>query len=102
LPEHKLIPGRRLRVDTTVVECNIHYPTDSSLLADGARVLTRTMKRVGEARGGLKTKLRNRMRTIRKKALAIALSARQKDERAEQRRHDSYRELVAATRKVVT
>src|SRR5436190_1294558 len=99
--EHKLIQGRRLRVDTTVVECNIHYPTDSSLLADGARVLTRTMKRVGEAMGGLKTKLRNRMRTIRKKALAIALSARQKDERAEERRHDSYRELVAATRNVV-
>jgi IS5 family transposase len=99
--EHKLIQGRRLRVDTTVVECNIHYPTDSSLLADGARVLTRTMQRVGEAIGGLKTKLRNRMRTIRKKALAIALSAKQKDERAEQRRHDRYRELVAATRNVV-
>src|SRR5438309_475935 len=59
------------------------------------------MKRVGEAGGGLKTKLRNRMRTIRKKALAIALSARQKDERAEERRHDSYRALVAATRNVV-
>jgi IS5 family transposase len=99
--EHKVIQGRKLRVDTTVVECNIHYPTDSSLLADGTRVLTRTMKRVGQAMGGLKTKLRNRMRTIRKKALAIALSARQKDERAEQRRQQSYRELVAATRNVV-
>ena len=30
--------GARLRVDTTVVETNIHYPTDSSLLADGVRV----------------------------------------------------------------
>src|SRR5216684_7195617 len=35
--------GARLRVDTTVVETNIHYPSDSSLLADGVRVLTRTM-----------------------------------------------------------
>ncbi len=33
--------GRRMRVDTTVVETNIHYPTDSSLLGDGVRVLTR-------------------------------------------------------------
>jgi len=33
-----------MRVDTTVVETNIHYPTDSSLLWDGVRVLTRTMK----------------------------------------------------------
>jgi IS5 family transposase len=32
--------GRKMRVDTTVVETNIHYPADSSLLADGARVLT--------------------------------------------------------------
>ena len=33
--------GRRMRLDTTVVETNIHYPTDSSLLGDGTRVLTR-------------------------------------------------------------
>jgi hypothetical protein len=32
--------GRRMRVDTTVVETNIHYPTDSTLLGDGVRVLT--------------------------------------------------------------
>jgi IS5 family transposase len=38
--------GRRMRVDTTVVETNIHYPTDSSLLGDGVRVLIRTMKKI--------------------------------------------------------
>lgn len=30
--------GRRLRVDTTVVETDIHHPTDSTLLGDGVRV----------------------------------------------------------------
>jgi IS5 family transposase len=35
--------GRRFRIDTTVVETNVHYPTDSTLLQDGVRVLTRTM-----------------------------------------------------------
>ena len=99
--EHKVIQGRRLRVDTTVVESNIHYPTDSSLLADGARVLTRTIKRVGKAVGGLETKLRDRLRTIRKKALAITLSARQKDDRAEERRKQTYREMIAVTRNIV-
>src|SRR5206468_8913164 len=29
--ERKIVRGRKLRVDTTVVETNIHYPTDSSL-----------------------------------------------------------------------
>ena len=33
--------GQRLRADTTVVETNIHFPTDSGLLWDGVRVLTR-------------------------------------------------------------
>src|SRR3989449_11643613 len=32
--EHRVVRGRRLRVDTTVVETNIHYPTDATLLAD--------------------------------------------------------------------
>jgi len=45
--------GRKLRVDTTVVETNIHYPTDSSLLVDGTRVLTRTMKKIECKSGGL-------------------------------------------------
>jgi hypothetical protein len=36
--------GRRFRVDNTVVETNVHYPTDSSLLQDGVRVLTRTLQ----------------------------------------------------------
>lgn len=37
--------GRRFRIDTTVVETNVHYPTDSTLLQDGVRALTRTMHR---------------------------------------------------------
>jgi IS5 family transposase len=46
--EKKVVQGRRMRIDTTVVETNIHYPTDSSLLSDGARVLTRLNRRPGE------------------------------------------------------
>ena len=44
--ENKVVQGRKMRVDTTVCETNIHYPTDSSLLGDGDRVLTRLMKKV--------------------------------------------------------
>jgi IS5 family transposase len=38
--------GRKLRGDTTVVETNIHYPTDATLLWDGVRVLTRLADRI--------------------------------------------------------
>lgn len=51
----KVTRGRKLRVDTTAVETNIHHPTDGSLLADGVRVLGRLVRRakaaVGEASG---------------------------------------------------
>src|SRR5215208_1634383 len=56
-----VIRGRKMRVDTTVVETNIHYPTDSSMLGDGARVLTRTMKNIETRAGQLKRRVRNRM-----------------------------------------
>src|SRR5437870_3304011 len=41
----KVTRGRKLRIDGTVVETNIHHPTDSTLLYDGIRVLSRTLKR---------------------------------------------------------
>jgi len=40
--------GRKVRVDSTVVETNVHAPTDSSLLWDGVRVLTRLLGRADE------------------------------------------------------
>ena len=79
--EKGVVAGRKMRVDTTVVESNIHYPTDSSLLGDGARVLTRTMKKIEKQAGKLKRKVRDRTRSVRKQVLAIALSGRVRGER---------------------
>ena len=56
--------GARMRVDTTVVETNIHYPTDSSLLADGVRVLTRTTRRVVTRVGDGALRVRDRTRSV--------------------------------------
>src|SRR5436853_3869498 len=41
-----VIRGRKMRVETTVVGSNSHYSTDSGLLNDGARVVTRTMGKI--------------------------------------------------------
>lgn len=98
----QIIQGRKMRIDTTVVETNVHYPTDSSLLGDGTRVLTRTMKKVAKSkRGGLKTKVRDRMRTVKRRVLEIALAARQKGEKGEERKKTAYRRLVSAARSIV-
>jgi hypothetical protein len=48
----------------TVTETNIRYPTDSSLLSDGVRVLTRTMRRIAEIGGEAGERVRDRMRSV--------------------------------------
>ena len=97
----KLVPGRKMRVDTTVVETNIHYPTDSSLMGDATRVLTRLMQRAAAKVEGLEEQVRNRMRSVKKKVVAIAISSRRKGTEGEERRKQLYRELLSLTRKVM-
>ena len=102
--EKDIIAGRKMRVDTTVVETNIHYPTDSSLLGDGARVLTRTIKKIEIQTGKLKRSVRNRMRSVNKRVIAIAFSARHKGEEGEEgeeKRKKHYRGLLRLTRQIL-
>ena len=91
--------GRRFRIDTTVVETNVHYPTDSSLLQDGVRVLTRTMQRAGAALGNPRGRVRNRLRSVGRRTLIIGRQARSPETRDALVR--SYRQLMATTRAVV-
>jgi transposase-like protein DUF772/DDE family transposase len=95
------VRGRKMRVDTTVVETNIHYPTDSSLLGDGARVLTRTMKKIEKQAGKLKRKVRDRTRSVNKRVRAIAMASRQKTAGSEKRRQRQYRELLRFSRQIL-
>ena len=46
LKESKIVRGKKLRIDTTVVESDIHYPTDTGLLNDGIRVITRVVTKL--------------------------------------------------------
>lgn len=99
--ERGVIRGRKMRVDTTVVESNIHYPTDSGLLNDGARVLTRTMKQIAQKAGGLKRGVRNRMRSVTKRVIALAHALRHKGPEGELQRKQEYRQLLRLTRQIL-
>ena len=68
--------GRRFRIDTTVVETNVHYPTDSTLLQDGVRVLTRTMHRASAALGDAPGRVRDRRRSVARRVFAIVSQSR--------------------------
>ncbi len=91
--------GRRFRIDTTVVATNVHYPTDSTLLRDGVRVLTRTMQRASAALGDQSGQIRNRMRSVTRRVLVIGYEARSPKTR--EAMVTSYRTLMATTRAVL-
>jgi len=99
--EKKVVEGRRMRVDTTVVETNIHYPTDSTLMGDGVRVLTRVMKKVAGAAGEAGTKFRDRSRSIKRRILEIAYAARNKNEKGQAKMKVAYGKLLETTSRVV-
>jgi transposase, IS5 family len=99
--EEKIVQGRKMRVDTTVVETNIHYPTDSSLLGDGVRVLIRGMKKVEEIAGKAGATLRDRSRSVKLRVLEIARAARSKGEQSQKKLQQAYQKLLASTSRVV-
>lgn len=78
--------GKKLRTDGSVVETHIHYPTDSSLLADGVRVLGRTVARAREVVDGQvvrwrKTVFCNHTRKAKRLAGQIAFLARRRGQK---------------------
>src|SRR5260370_28639404 len=91
--------GRRFRIDTTVVATNVHYPTDSTLLRDGVRVLTRTMERASAALGDRSGRIRNRLRSVTRRVLIIGYQARSPKTRDAMIK--SYRQLMATPRAVL-
>jgi transposase, IS5 family len=99
--EKGVTTGRRMRVDTTVVETNIHHPTDSTLLGDGVRVLTRTMMKITKIAGAVGTKLRDRSRSVKFRLLEIGRVARAKGTIDQDKVKRRYGQLLDATSRVV-
>lgn len=95
------VSGKKLRADTTVYEANIHYPTDSSLLWDGYRVLVRGLRRVRKGYPGLKLSYRFRDRRIKKLYLYISRNAGSKSKRKQRKVKSAYRALIEGVERVV-
>jgi IS5 family transposase len=94
----KVTRGRKLRTDGTVVETNIHHPTDSTLLGDAVRVLSRTLK---QARKVLtdpaalsRDSFRDRTRSARRQVKRIMEAARLRGEQAADQLQTAYRRLL--------
>ena len=94
----KVTRGRKLRIDATVVETNIHHPTDSRLLGDGVRVLSRLLRRaktvLGEQGELGKEVFRTRTRSVRRLAQQLHRVARRKGEAAAEELKQAYAKLI--------
>ncbi len=85
--------GRKVRIDATVVETNIHAPTDSNLMLDGVRVLTRLLKRTDEY---FRFELwADHRRRAKRRMLAVQNTG------SRRKRADAYRDLLKVSQKVV-
>jgi transposase, IS5 family len=102
----KVTRGRKLRTDGTVVETPIHHPSDSSLLADGVRVLSRTLKRVKTlvtvTPDMATTLFRDRSRSARYQARRIADAARKRSEAARTNLKHQYQRLIKTSQASLT
>src|SRR4051794_9341348 len=99
----KVTRGRKLRVDTTAVETDIHFPTDSGLVGDGVRVVSRLLRRaraaLGEAAAGLGEAFRSRVRPVRKLSQQLHRIARRKNEQGREALKAAYGRLVATAKR---
>lgn len=90
--------GQQLRVDTTVVQTDIHPPTDSTLLWDTVRVVTRLTGQLGEAVGQAVKRFRNHTRAARRRMQQLQrLTPKQRQEQQTKK----YRELIGIAEEVV-
>ena len=86
--------GRRMRTDTTVVEAPIHYPSDSSLCDDVARVVTREVEKLEKAGVELPFRRAGVRRGIAHRLREISQAVRRKGEAAKEALKRPYRGLL--------
>src|SRR5512136_2101927 len=86
--QKKLEAGRTVRLDATTVETDIHHPTDSTLLADGVRIITRWLTEGKELTPQPRYQFSDHQRVVKKRVMTI-LNARK-----DTVREKAYRDLL--------
>jgi transposase, IS5 family len=86
----KLESGAAVRIDSTVSAALMHEPSDSTLLWDAVRVMTRLLRQAAAVPGAPPIGWRDRRRVAKKRARAIDYS------RGQDKKRQLYRELIAA------
>jgi transposase, IS5 family len=101
----RVTKGRKLRLDATCVQTTIHHPTDSGLLVDSVRVLSRFVQRakglVAEDLANAAQACRSRLRSARRVAQTLHRQLRRKVEEKEAQQKELYAQLIQTTEQMV-
>ncbi len=101
----RVTKGRKLRLDATCVQTEIHHPTDSGLLVDSVRVLSRFVQRaknlVKDQVKHVQQLTRSRLRTARRVAQTLHRQLRRKVEDKEAQQKELYQKLIETTEHMV-
>lgn len=93
--KHKIEKGRKIRIDSTAIETDIHHPTDSTLLADGIRIITRWLGAGKALSPAPAYRYSDHNRVVKKRVMTI-LNARK-----EQVRKIAYKDLLHYAQRVI-
>jgi IS5 family transposase len=91
--QEKVEKGRQVRIDCTVVESNIHRPTDSTLLNDGVRVLARILDHIRQC--GVRVQHTDHTRRAKRRMLAVQYAKKKKQ------RTNAYQDLLKVAEQTV-
>lgn len=101
----RVTSGRKLRVDATCVPTTIHHPTDSGLLVDSVRVLSRIVQRakpvLAQTRNDVTELCRSHLRSARRIAQSLHRLLRRKGEEKIEQQRELYQHLVETTEEMV-
>ena len=76
--QEKRFRPRAVRIDSTVIEADVKYPTDSGLASSGVRVLAREGRKLAKLIGEKKQRVRDRSRSMGRKLRAISRTIRRR------------------------
>lgn len=93
--KHKIEKGRKIRIDSTAIETDIHHPTDSTLLADGIRIITRWLGAGKALSPAPAYRYSDHNRVVKKRVMTIL------NTRKEQVRKTAYQDLLHYAERVV-
>ena len=99
LSKNKVLRTRKVRVDSTVTDADIEYPTDASLLAKSVNSISKLLKRISSSTGAKPP--RNRTRSVKKKLKSLSLALKKRSEDKLQRIEKLTGEIMGLTQKTL-